>query len=234
VSSNRNVVLVHGAWADGSSWSRVIPLLQDEGYRVTAVQIPLTSLAEDVAMTRRVLAAQQGPTVLAGHSYGGAVITAAGTDAPHVAGLVYVAAFAPDEGESLNDLNTKPGPGQTNIRPDAQGFLWLDQDGFPDAFAGGVDRVQARVMAAVQKPIAARVFGDKISRPAWKSKPSWYLISENDRMILPVTQRSMAERMGANLVTVPASHASLVSHPGEVARVIMDAAVIRAGARGVV
>ena len=229
---NANIVLIHGAWADGSSWSRVIPLLQEQGYRVMAAQIPLTSLSDDVAVTRRALSLQKGPTVLAAHSYGGAVISIAGAGAPDVISLVYVAAFAPDAGESLNDLNGKPGPGQASIRPDDQGFLWIDQEGFHEAFAADVDRVQSRVMAAVQKPIAARIFGERVANPAWRSKPSSYLVSENDRMILPEIQRSMAERMGANIISLPASHASMVSRAAAVAQAIMDAAVMRAGAPG--
>jgi pimeloyl-ACP methyl ester carboxylesterase len=232
VAFNPNIVLVHGAWADGSCWSRVIPLLQEKGCRVTAAQIPLTTLSDDVAVTRRVLSLQKGATVLAGHSYGGAVISIAGTDAPNVGSLVYVAAFAPDAGESLNDLNSKPGPGQSCVRPDDHGFLWIDQEGFQEAFAADVDRVQARIMAAVQRPIAARIFGERIADPAWRSKPSYYLVSENDRMILPETQRWMAERMGATISFLAASHASMVSRADDVAQAIMDAAVMRAGARG--
>jgi pimeloyl-ACP methyl ester carboxylesterase len=198
---------------------------------VTSAQIPLTSLSDDVAVTRRALSLQKGATVLVGHSYGGAVISIAGI-APNVVSLVYVAAFAPDAGESLNDLNSKPGPGQSSIRPDDQGFLWIDQEGFQEAFAADVDRVQARVMAAVQKPIAARIFGERVTNPAWKSKPSSYLVSEADRMILPETQHSMAERMRASIISLPASHASMVARAADVAQAIMDAAVMRAGAPG--
>lgn len=216
-----SVVLVHGEWADGSSWSKVIPLLQENGIRVTAVQIPLTSLADDVAVTRHVIALQEGSTVLAGHSYGGSVITEAGTNAPNVVGLVYVSAFAPDEGESLGDLYARAAaPGVAHVRPDDEGFLWID----PEAFAQDVDPVQARILAVVQKPIAARIFGDKVTRPAWELKPSWYLVSEIDRMIPAETQRFMSKRMGATVVSVPASHWSMVSHPDQVAKLISDAA----------
>jgi len=224
MASNLNIVLVHGAWADGSSWSRVIPLLQDNGCRVAAVQIPLTSLAEDVAITRHVLALQTGPSILVGHSYGGAVITEAGTDAPDVVGLVYISAFAPDEGESIGDLNARASAsGQAHIRTDDRGFLWISQEGFAAAFAQDVDPDEARILAAVQKPIAAGVFWDKITTPAWKSKPSWCLISENDRMIPPDTQRFMATRMSATVLSVRSSHASLVSRPNEVVKLITDA-----------
>lgn len=227
MSQNINIVLVHGAWADGSSWSKVIPLLQEKGYNVTAVQIPLTSLADDAAVTRRVLAMQNGSTILVGHSYGGAVITEAGANASNVVGLVYISAFAPEGGEALGDLNGRmpAAPGQANFRPDAYGFIWIDPKAFPESFAQDVDPVTARVMAAVQKPIAASIFGDKVTQSAWKSKPSWYLVSENDRIINPDLERFMAKRIGAKkVVSIPSDHASLVSHPVEVAQLIMDAA----------
>ena len=222
-----NVVLVHGAWADGSSWSNVIPLLQEKGYNVTAVQIPLTSLADDAAVTRRILAMQNGSTILVGHSYGGAVITEAGANASNVVGLVYISAYAPDEGEVLGELNGRMpvASGQANLRPDAYGFVWIDPKAFPESFAQDVDTTAARVMAAVQKPLSVSIFGEKATQAAWKSKPSWYLLSENDRIINPDLQRFMAERIGAKkVVSIPSDHASLVSHPAEVAQLIMDAA----------
>lgn len=222
-----NVVLVHGAWADGSSWSRVIPLLQEKGYNVTAVQIPLTSVADDIAVTSRVLAMQNGPTILVGHSYGGVVITEAGANASNVVGLVYVSAFAPDVGETLGALNSRmpAGSGQANIRPDAYGFLWIDPKAFPESFVQDIDPAQARVMAAVQKPLSASIFGDNVTQAAWKSKPSWYLVSENDRIINPDLERFMANRIGAKeVVSIPSSHASLVAHPDEVVKLITDAA----------
>jgi pimeloyl-ACP methyl ester carboxylesterase len=222
-----NVVLVQGAWADGSSWSRVIPLLQEKSYNVTAVQIPLTSLADDVAVTGRVLAMQKGPTILVGHSYDGVVITVAGANASNVIGLVYISAYAPDAGEVLGELNGRmpAASGQANIRPDAYGFLWIDPKAFPESFAQDVDPVQARVMAAVQKPLSASIFGEKVTQAAWRSLPSWYLVSENDRMINPGLERFMAKRIGAKeVVSLPSSHASLVSHSSEVAKLIMDAA----------
>ena len=197
-SSHPNVVLVHGAWADGSSWSKVIPLLQENGFNVTAVQIPLTSLSDDVAVTQRVLAMQKGPTILVGHSYGGVVITAAAANVSNVVGLVYISAFAPDSGELLGELNARmpATSGQANIRPDAYGFLWIDPKAFPESFAQDVDPIQARIMASVQKPLAASIFGAKVTQAAWKTKPSWYLVSENDRMINPDLERFMAKRMG--------------------------------------
>jgi pimeloyl-ACP methyl ester carboxylesterase len=227
VLSLPNVVLVHGAWADGSSWSKVIPLLQEKGYNVTAVQIPLTSLADDVAVTGRILSMQKGPTILVGHSYGGVVITVAGANASNVVGLVYISAYAPDAGEVLGELNGRmtPAPGPANLRPDAFGFLWIDPKAFPESFAQDVDPVQARIMAAVQKPLSASIFSEKVTQAAWRLLPSWYLVSENDRMINPDLERFMAKRIGAKkVVSIPASHASLVSHPVEVAQLIMDAA----------
>jgi pimeloyl-ACP methyl ester carboxylesterase len=222
-----NIVLVHGAWADGSSWSKVIPLLQEKGYNVTAVQIPLTSLADDAAVTRNVLVMQNGSTILAGHSYGGAVITEAGANASNVVGLVYISAYAPEDGEVLGELNERmpTAPGMANLRPDPEGFLWMDPEAFPESFAQDVDPLQARVMAAVQKPVSSSIFGESPTQAAWKSKPSWYLVSENDRIINPDLERFMAERIGAReVVSIPSDHASLVSHPDEVAMLITDAA----------
>jgi pimeloyl-ACP methyl ester carboxylesterase len=221
-----NVVLVHGAWADGSSWSKVIPLLQDKGFNVSAVQIPLTSLTDDIAVTRNMLAKQNGPTVLVGHSYGGAVITGAANDAPNVTALVYIAAFGLDEGESLEGLS-KQGPataGALQIRPDDHGFLWIDPSGFPSVFAADADPVEARVMAAVQKPLSIKSFTEKSGPPAWKKIKSWYLVSTNDQMIPPQAEEFMAKRMGATVNSVPASHASMVSHPKEVVDLITLAA----------
>jgi pimeloyl-ACP methyl ester carboxylesterase len=221
-----NVVLVHGAWADGSSWSGVVPRLRDRGYQVTAAQIPLTSLADDVAVTRRILSLQKGPTVLVGHSYGGMVISAAAVAAPMVTSLVYVSAFAPDDGETLGELNARvaPPPGPSPLRFGDPGFVWIDAEAFPQVFAHDVDLVRAQVMAAVQKPIAAKIFGERPGKPAWKSLPSWYLVSENDRMISPQTQLFMSSRMRATTVNVPGSHAALVSHAAETAQLIVDAA----------
>jgi pimeloyl-ACP methyl ester carboxylesterase len=224
----QNIVLIHGAWADASSWSEVIRRLQTAGYNVTAVQLGLASLDDDVARTRGVLASQTGPTLLVAHSYGGAVITQLGADAPNVVGLVYESAFAPDEGETMKALiSGDPQPaGAAAIRPDKQGYLWLDADGFVKFFAPDVNLAEARVMEAVQKPIsAASLLGDeKFGPPAWKSFPTWFLITENDQMLPPAAQRLFAKRMNATVTSVAGSHVAMVSHPDEVASFIMKAA----------
>src|SRR6201984_2868505 len=221
-----NVVLVHGAWADGSSWSKVIPLLQDKGFNVTAAQIPLTSIEDDVAVTKRLLAAQGGPTVLVGHSYGGVVVSVAANGSPNVKGLVYIAAFGLDEGESIEALGkTGPAPaGAAQIRPDANGFLWINREGFAQVFASDVDPIQARVMAAVQKPLSVASFTGKTGAPAWKNIPSWYMVATKDQMIPPQAEEFMAKRMGATVRSVPSSHAAMVSHPKQVADLIVSAA----------
>jgi len=226
MDSKIDVVLVHGAWADGSSWSKVIPLLDKKGFNVTAVQLPLTSLDDDIAVTRNALAAQKGATVLVGHSYGGAVITGAANDAPNVTALVYIAGFGLDEGESLESLS-KQGPataGSSQIRPDEHGFLWIDRDAFAKVFAADADPADARIMAVVQKPLSIKSFTAKSGPPAWKQIPSWYLVSANDQMIPPRAEELMAKRMGSTVQTIPASHASMVSHPKEVAAIIVLAA----------
>jgi pimeloyl-ACP methyl ester carboxylesterase len=218
--------LVHGAFADGSSWGRVIPPLEAKGFNVTAVQIPLTSLAEDVSTTRRLLAQQTGPTILVGHSYAGFVVTEAG-NAPNVTGLVYISSYGPVQGESHDDLvKLFPAPaGIPAIRVDADGYLWIAREKFHEAFAHDVDPSQAVIMAAVQKPVSKKnCFGVPVGTPAWKSKPSSFLISTDDRLINPDLQRLMANRMGARIVSVPSSHASLVSHPEETTRLIATAA----------
>jgi pimeloyl-ACP methyl ester carboxylesterase len=224
-----NVVLVHGAWADGSSWSGVVQRLQKASYHVTAVQLALQSLDDDVARTRAVLASQTGPTLLVAHSFGGAVVTQLGASAPNVVGIVYESAFAPDEGETMKGLLAKgPAPaGSRAIRPDKTGLLWLDADGFTQFFAPDVATDQARVLAAVQKPIAAaELQGDRaFGKPAWKGMPTWFLVTEADQMLPPDAQRAFAKRMGATVVALPgASHAAMVSHPDEVAALIMKAA----------
>jgi pimeloyl-ACP methyl ester carboxylesterase len=226
--SGTNVVLVHGAWADGSSWSRVIPLLLAAGHYVVAVQIPLTHLSDSVNATIEVLQQTQlqGPTVLAGHSYGGAVITNAGTGQPHVVGLVYASAYAPAQGEVLGQFPT--GPGTSHIYPDNDGFLWIDQQWFQWSFAQDVDSLQASIMACVQKPISANTFGDPSGPPAWQKLASWYLISENDRMLPPATQQMFASRMKATTISVPSSHASIVSYPKQVFEMIQAAAKVGA------
>ncbi len=225
-----NIVLVHGAWADGSSWSSVIERLQKTGYNVTAVQLPLTSLDEDVATVRAVLETQTGPTILVGHSYGGAVITKLGADAPNVVGLVYVAAFAPDEGESMKSLTSSgPQPASASaLRPDKRGFLWLDPAGFLQYFAPDVDPVEAKVLASEQKPIAAAsLVGDEIfGTPTWKSLKSWYVVAKDDQMIPPDAERFMAQRMGAEVIEIASSHVPMISHPDDIADVIMRAAQV--------
>jgi len=222
----KNVVLTHGAFADGSSWSKVIPLLEAKGLDVTAVQNPLTSLAEDVATTKRLLAQQDGPTILVGHSYAGFVITEAG-NAPNVVGLVYVSSYGPDEGESHDDLVKRfsAPSGVSAIKLDENGFLWIDRDRFHEAFVHDVHPSYARILAAVQKPASKKgCFGVPVNAPAWKSRRSWFLISTNDRLINPDLQHFMAKRMGAVVKTVPSSHASLISHHAQAAEVILEAA----------
>src|SRR3989475_2962909 len=226
MTARPNVVLVHGAWADGSCWTGVIERLQDAGYGVRAPQYPLTSLADDVARLRQVLAFQDGPTVVVGHSYGGQIMTALGTDAPNVAGLVYVAAFGLDEGESLGALLSQGPvtPALAHIFTDQRGFVWLSEEDFVGHFAGDVDRPQARVMWAVQQPLAGSAFNDVMGVPAWKSLPSWYLVATNDEAIPPDAERLFAKRMGATTVEIASSHVAMVSHPDAVVKLIKDAA----------
>jgi pimeloyl-ACP methyl ester carboxylesterase len=221
-----NIVLVHGAWADGSSWSKVIPVLKNAGYNVAATQINLNSLAEDAELTRRVAEAQEGSTILVGHSYGGTVITEAVHQCPNVVGLVYIAGFGLDEGESLGSLAVSgtPPQGAAAIRPNKYGILWLDKEMFPGNFCQDVDKAEADVMAITQKPISGKCFEDKITNAGWKNIPTWYQVSENDRMIPPTAEHFMAERMKAKMISLPASHASLVSHPQEIADFILRAA----------
>src|SRR5580658_8563533 len=197
--SETSVVLIHGAWADGSSWSAVIEQLQAEGHKVAAPQFPLTALADDVARLRQVLALQDGPTVLVGHSYGGQILTALGIDAPNVVGLVYIAAFGLDEGESLGVLLSQgpPTPALAHLFTDKQGFGWLSEDDFVNHFAADVDPVQAKVMYAVQQPLAMSAFGDVMGVPAWKTLPSWYLVATDDQALPPDAERLFASRMGA-------------------------------------
>jgi pimeloyl-ACP methyl ester carboxylesterase len=221
-----NIVLVHGAWADGSSWSSVIERLQADGYNVTAPQFPLTSLADDVARLRHVLALQDGPTVVAGHSYGGQVMTALGNDASNVVGLVYIAAFGLDEGESLGGLLSQgpPTPALAHQFVDEQGFVWLTEDDFVNHFAGDVDPVKAKVLYAVQQPLAASAFSDVMTVPAWKSLPSWYLVAQDDQALPADAERMFANRMGATTVEVPSGHLAMVSHPTEVVNLTEAAA----------
>lgn len=224
-SKAMNVVLVHGAWADGSGWEGVYRILTKDGYRVSVVQHPTISLAEDVAATRRVLAALDGPVVLVGHSYGGAVITEAGND-PKVARLVYITAFAPDRGESISALIKDPPPGAPTppLLPPQDGYLLLDREKFPAAFAGDVDPERAAFMADSQLPWGVNALGEAISEPAWRNKPSWYLIATDDRIIPPPAQRLMAGRAGSTVVEAAGSHAIYVSRPEAVAALIAQAA----------
>ncbi len=221
-----NVVLVHGAFADGSSWSGVIQRLQVQGYNVTAPQFPVTSLKADVDRLREVLASQTGPTIVVGHSYGSQVMTALGTDAPNVVGLVFIAAFGLDEGEVIGKLgaNYPSTPATAHLIVDAQGMASLPQDDFITKFAADVDPVQAKVMYAVQQSVSVSVFEDAMGVPAWKSLPSWYLVATNDQAIAPDEERFFAKRMGATTVEVATSHVAMVSHPDEVANLIEKAA----------
>jgi pimeloyl-ACP methyl ester carboxylesterase len=220
----KNVVLVHGGFVDGSGWQRVYNLLTKDGYNVSIVQNPTTSLADDVAFTKRVIAQQDGPVVLVGHSYGGAVISEAGTD-PKVERLVYIAAFAPEAGESVQLLTSNPAPGAPvpPIVPPQDGFLALDRTKFAASFAGDLPADEAEFMAASQVPWGVGAAAGKVTVPAWKSKPSWYLVA-TDRMIPPPVQQMMAKRAGATVVEAPGSHAIYVSKPEAVAEIIEQAA----------
>ncbi len=225
MQSSPNVILVHGAWADGSCWSGVIEQLQRDGYSVTAPQFPLTSLPENVARLRQVLAEQPGPTLLVAHSYGGEIITALGTDAPNVIGLVYIAAFALDEGEAIQDLVSpgSPTPATAHLRVDQKGFAWLPQDDFVNHFAADVDRVKANIMYAVQQPLPLSTFAERMSTPAWKYLPTWFLIATEDQVIPPDAERAFAQRMRANTEEIKSSHVIMVSHPDRVASLIEKA-----------
>jgi pimeloyl-ACP methyl ester carboxylesterase len=226
MSKNVNVLLVHGAWADGSCWSKVLLLLKAKGYNATAAQIPLTSLADDIAVTQRLLSTQSEPTILVGHSYGGAVITGAANGAPQVQALVYITAFGLDAGESLASLSKQgpPSPGSSAIEADNKGYLWINRDKFHGSFAADATEDEAYVMAAVQRPLSLASFGGEEGTPAWKTIPSWYLMCTNDQMIPPPAQEFMAKRMGATVRSVPSSHAPFMSKPKEVAEIIALAA----------
>jgi len=219
-----SVVLVHGAFADGSDWARVIPLLQARGVHVTAVQNPLTSLADDVAATQRAIAAAPGKVVLVGHSWGGTVITEAGAD-DKVAGLVYVSAFAPDVGQSSGELGRgyPTPPGLATLSADASGFLHISDEGMRTHFAFDVPAARAAVMAATQGPIAAKAFDEPVTVAAWKTHPSWFVVSTRDHMIAPELQLAMAHRIGAQVTKLPTSHVSQEVAPAKVAAVILDA-----------
>jgi len=223
--STKNIVLVHGGFVDGSGWESVYSLLKKDGYNVAIVQNPTISLAGDVAATKLVINEQDGPVILVGHSYGGAVITEAGTD-PKVVGLVYITAFAPDKGESVNSLIKDPPPDAPvpPILPPKDGYLFLDKTKFAASFAGDVDAEKAAFMADSQVPWGVQALAGEISEPAWKSKPSWYLLATEDRMIPPPAQRFMSGRAGSTVVEVAGSHAIYVSQPNAVAALIKQAA----------
>lgn len=222
-----SIVLIHGAFSDASSWSKVIPILERGGYMVTAVQIPLSSLADDVAATKRVLDAQTGPVVLVGHSWGGAVITAAAAGDKRIKSLVYVAAFAPEAGEVVTGPAAKyPAPELNSVlKPDEAGFLYIDRARFRDAFAHDLPEAETRIMAATQKPIFGKSFGETVPVAAWKTIPSWYIVSTEDHAINPDLERYYAKRIGAKTTEIKgASHVAFLSHPEKVARVIEAAA----------
>lgn len=221
-----SIILVHGFWGGAAHWAKAIVELDRLGHKgLRAVELPLTSLADDAARTRKMIAQVDGPVLLVGHSYGGAVITEAGT-APNVAGLVYIAAFAPDAGESPGGLTQQhPPAGAANLAPDSDGYLWVKPDKFHESFCQDVGAEEALVMAVTQKAPLASTFGETISDPAWRTKPSWYQISSEDRMIDPANQKAMSDRLGARkIITLDAGHASLASRPVEVGALIDEAA----------
>lgn len=224
--TNATVVLVHAAWADGSSWNKVTEELQQKGFNVVAAQIPLTSFGDDVEVLRKVLLRQQGPVVLAGHSYGGAVLTAAAASNPNVKALVYIAAIVPDEGETVGDVfhRVTPHPSAPKLQPDADGFLWLNVVAFRTAVAPDASQTETALMAATQKPISVACLGEPMGKPAWKEKPSWFLIAEKDRMVSPETQRFTAARMKSKVVSLPVDHTPLACNPDAVAELITEAA----------
>src|ERR1700677_4216095 len=220
----RNIVLVHGAWADGSCWAKVIALLQAKGFHVVAVQNPLTSLADDVAATKRIIALQDGPVILVGHSYAGVVITEAGNE-PKVAGLVSVAACAPGEAESISSVSKPypPAPLGSELRPDAQGFLTATPKGIAEDMAQDLPEKEQQILTATQGQTAAAVFGATVTKAAWRSKPSWAVIAGNDRAIPPELEKDEAATIKATSITLPADHLAMLSHPREVAELIEQA-----------
>jgi pimeloyl-ACP methyl ester carboxylesterase len=227
-SDNVSIVLVHGAWADASNWDAVLPVLFDQGLTALAVQNPLTSLADDVAATHRAIDRMPGKVLLVGHSWGGAVITAAGTH-DKVVGMIYVSAFAPDEGESLNNIlaggeDAPPPSAFAGIELDAHGFLWLSPEKLAGDFAQDLPAAKLQIMTASQGPIAMSCFADRMSVPAWRSKPSWYLLAEQDHLIPPAAALAMAQRAGATLTRVSSSHVPMISQPAAVSSIILAAA----------
>jgi pimeloyl-ACP methyl ester carboxylesterase len=221
-----NIVLVHGAWADGSSWNKIIPLLEKKGFHVTAVHLPFTTLADDVATVQRTIALEDGPVLLVGHSYGGAVITEAGND-PKVAALLYVAAFAPDNGQSAVDLNNQypPTPGDKEFRPDANGYLKLSDKGVAEDFAQDLTAAEKQLIAATQGQTSGpNELGAKITTAAWREKPSFYIVADQDRMIAPELEKKLAEQLHAKTTHISSSHVPMLSHPTQVANFISEAA----------
>ncbi|WP_241654381.1 alpha/beta fold hydrolase [Granulicella sibirica] len=220
-----NIVLVHGAWADGSSWSKLIPLLEAKGLHVVCVQNPLTSLADDVAATKRAIDAQDGPVLLVGHSYGGVVITEAGTN-DKVAGLVYVAAFAPDKGESAGSEGKPygPTPGIGELRPIGDGFLVLTPKGVEEDFGPDLSAAERSILTATQTPTQGAALGATVTLPAWRTRPTWFIVAANDRMIAPDQERASAKLMKAKTLTLQSCHVPMLSRPSEVAEFIIDAA----------
>ncbi len=221
----KNIVLVHGAFADGSSWAKVIPMLESQGFHVSAVGNPLTSYADDLAATKRQIAMQDGPVILVGHSYAGVVITEAGAD-PKVAGLVYVAAFAPDSNQSINDVsaNLPKSPGLTQVAPLSDGFIMLSPEGINNDFAQDLSPAEKAIVLATQTQTAGSVFDAKPAAAAWRAKPTWYVVAANDRMISPELERTMAKRINATTTELPSSHVVMLSQPARLAKVITDAA----------
>lgn len=224
-SGEKTVVLVHGAFADGSSWDKVIPLLKAKGLNAVAVQLPLSSLSDDIAATKRAIDLQKGPVLLVGHSWAGAVITEAGTD-DKVKSLVYVTAFAPEKGQSVSDMlkGLPPLDWTKHVEKDSGGFLWLSTDAILNDFAPDLPKSEASLVAATQGPWFSGCADDKLNDAAWHSKPSWFVVTEKDRMISPDLQEQMAKRIGAKITRVDSSHVAMLSHPQEVADVIIKAA----------
>jgi pimeloyl-ACP methyl ester carboxylesterase len=226
ISTKPSIVLIHGAFADASGWQKIILALEDKGFSVTAVQVPLRSLADDVATTVRALQSQKGDVVLVGHSYGGAIITGAGAASANVKALVYVSAFAPDQGEALGPLLESQAPSSLTpaIVPDSAGFLYIDRTKFRDVFAADVSDSEAAVMAATQKPISGAIFGEPSGAAAWKTIPSWYIVAKQDHAINPDLERFFAKRMKATTTELDSSHVPFISQPSQVVKILEDAA----------
>jgi pimeloyl-ACP methyl ester carboxylesterase len=229
-STNTTIILVHGGWADGSSWGKVITNLKNTGHRVIAVQLPLHNSADDIATVKRAIELAGGPVLLVGHSYGGFVITNAGSNNPNVTGLVYIAAFAPDEGQSLGTFVTPDKLPPGILIADSAGLTYINPNMFHDAFAQDVNTTEADIMAIAQKPFNQSIFGEPSGPPAWKQLKTWYQVSDSDHMIPPDTQRMFAQRMNATTISIDTSHASYVAHPDEIAQLILDAAGAGGGA----